>query len=762
MPFGRGRGDEAAGGPRPKSTRSAKAKKARRRNILIASVAVVIMLTGAGFVGGTYYVDSVREPNQLNFPSTTTVYYSDGVTEMARLGEFTRYELQFAELNDAVKDAIVASEDTTFWTNEGVDFKGVMRAAWNNFTGGEQQGGSTITQQYARVAFELQGSTYSRKLREAVMAWKISDKYKKEDILAFYLNSVPFGRQAYGVEAAAKSFLNKTVKKTAPPEQQVTLAEAMALVLMVKQPNPDPADPVGSPGYDPTVSTEALALASDRWTYVRKQLVEMGKLTQADADKMVYPKDSFKPADHNAGNGLDKPTGLVVNHAISELTHFENSPFKGHSWKSIREGGYKITTTIDAGAQRAAEAAADEQAQGSAMFGQPENLQAAIVGVQPGTGRVLAYFGGHDGEGSDFAGFYWDESGEANGVGRHPPGSSFKVYTLAAALRAGVSLNTYWPWTPHDMPNRTGKNQIRNASNCTADLDAAKKPKNGACTLLDSTVASLNVPFYAVTVAVTPQKVLEMARDAGIDYMWSDNGRQDLTKVKTMNEMFPSQFDYILGIGQYPVSVTDHANGIATFAADGVRAQAHFVKEVRDSTNQLRFGEQLKVSKPLMNQQQIADLDFALSQIPSAKLPNLGWATAGKTGTWEWNQSESENAHAWMVGYTKKLAAAVWVGNEKEEKSLRDKSGGVVWGSGIPTNIWKAFMTNATKAMNEAKKDTNFRPKAGVGREDFPGSISSPTPAPPTAPADPGQPTLPIVTVTPYVNDVIRGARERQ
>ena len=159
--------------------------------MLVAGFAVFIMLTGVGVVGGTYYVDSVpdrascvaRRPRRST-TATARPRWRSSASE-------TRYPLKFEEMNNAVKEAIVASEDKTFWTNEGVDFKGVMRAAWNNFTGGQTQGASTITQQYARVAFDLQGATYSRKLREAVLAWKIDDSSSKEKILEYYLNSVP-------------------------------------------------------------------------------------------------------------------------------------------------------------------------------------------------------------------------------------------------------------------------------------------------------------------------------------------------------------------------------------------------------------------------------------------------------------------------------------------------------------------------------------------------------------------------------------------
>jgi len=653
---------------------------------------------------------------------------------MARLGEVTRYEVKFDDMNPAVTQAIVASEDKTFWTNAGVDFTGVMRAAWNNFTGGAQQGGSTITQQYARVAFDLSGSTYSRKLREAVLAWKISDQLDKKQILEYYLNSVPFGRQTYGIEAAAQAFFGKTIKKTAKPEEQITVAEAMALVLMVKQPNPNPDNPKGEPGYDPTYSPEAEANSHGRWDYVRNQMVELKYLTAEQAAKLVYPKADFKPVDPNAGNGLSAPVGLVLNHVLSELTHAANSQFKGWKWNDIRDGGYKIYTTIVPGAQKAAEAAADETVAGSYMNGQPATLQAALVAVQPGTGRVLAYYGGHNGAGTDYAGYYYDEKGDAAGFGRYPPGSSFKVYTLAAALKAGASLDSYWKWTPHDMPGRTGTAQIRNASSCPSDA-----AKTGLCTLLDSTVASLNVPFYGVTVAVTPAKVLAMARDAGINDMWTDQRqRQDLTQVKNMSEVTPGKFDIILGIGQYPITVLDHANGLATFAADGLRAQAHFVEKVLDGDN-IVYGETLpKPDQPkIMNQQAINDLDYALSKISTAKLPSLGWDTAGKTGTWEYNNKTTENAHAWMVGFDKKIAAAVWVGNRDKEQSIKDKNNAVIWGSGIPSKIWQKFMTDATKAMNEKKVNTKFNPPSHVGSDMFPGAEPSPTPAAP--PPDPNQ-----------------------
>jgi membrane peptidoglycan carboxypeptidase len=727
----------------------------------VAAIAVFIMITGIGFVGGTYYVDSVEKGDALTFPDTTTLYYSDGVTVLAKLGVETRYPVPYDKMNDAIKEAIVASEDATFWTNAGVDFKGVMRAAWNNFTGGSTQGASTITQQYARLTFDLKGATYNRKLREAVLAWKMSDDLTKTEILESYLNSVPFGRQARGAEAAAKAYFGKTINKDAPPEQQITKSEAMALVAMVKQPEPDPDNPDEFPGYDPTRSDKAKENATDRWGYVRNQMVELGSenpgqyLTQEEADGLKFPdicaapavvKDCWLPYVPQSGQGEEKPTGLIINHVLDELTHTEGSQFKDKTWQSIEGGGYSIVTTLDKGAQAAAEAAADETVANSILNGQPANLQSALVAIEPGTGRILAYFGGHDGKGNDYAGFYFDEKNEATGVGRFPPGSSFKIYTLAAALRAGYSLKSYWQWEPHKQFGRPDDNPIRNASFCPSDYDAAtKKGKTGACTLLEATTASLNVPFYDLTYSLTPAKVLEMAKQAGINYMWNDDReRQDLRSQTDMTKFTPSKFDIVLGIGQYPVTVMDHANGAATFAAGGLRANAHFVRSVKKG-DEVLYGETLPNPNQgrILNQQQINDLTYAMSQVA----PNIniqGFQAATKTGTWEYNHDMNKNAHAWNVGFTTKLAAAVWVGNKDEEKALLDKNNGTVWGSGFPRAIWTKFMNDATKAMNLPKDRTKFNQPNFVGDENPLGSIPSPTPSPTPEPTTP-----PVTTSTP-------------
>jgi membrane peptidoglycan carboxypeptidase len=706
--------------PETPEARLARAKKARRRNIVVASFAVFVMLIGIGVVGGAYYIDGIKNPDQLTFPESTTLYYSDGKTVLAKLGQVTRYNLTFDQMNDAVKEAIVASEDKTFWTNSGVDLGSVLRAAWNNITGGETQGGSTITQQYARLAFDLQGATYSRKVREAILAWKLDERLSKEKILEYYLNTVPFGRNTYGVEAASQAFFHKTANKKAPVASQITKADAMVLVSMVKQPEPVPGD-VNHPGYDPTRGPIALKLARDRFEYVRQQMKDLGYLTPAEDAKLQFPLADVKAVDpvSNAGYGMDKPVGLVVNHVLSELSH-SDSQFKDMPWQNIRDGGYKIYTTLDVRAENSAVAAADAAVKGSYMDGQPKQLQSALVAIQPGTGRIIAYYGGDDGKGSDYAGIYFDEKGDGNGFGRQPAGSSFKVYTLAAALNSGISLNSYWESKPHDLPGRTGSNRVYNSGTCPTGAD---KP----CSLLNSTIASLNVPFYEVTMSVSPAKVLEMARNAGVDYMWNDARQRQQLAGADISTLVQSQFDTVLGIGQYPITVMDHANGVATFAAGGLRATAHFVTKVIDGDRPV-YWEKLPVTEQrILSPEAENDLTYALSKVSASNLSN-GWDTAGKTGTWELGTNRNENADAWMVGFTRRLAAAVWVGNRGAEKALRDKYGQPIYGAGIPASIWRAFMTNATRNMKLDQSGTSFAPPSFAGSTTPPGSVPPPGP----------------------------------
>lgn len=709
----------------------------RRKAWLIGILAGLLVLCGAGTAIGGYYFDSVPPPEELVLPESTTLYYADGKTPMAKLGTENRTILPYDQMNEAVKQAMVAAEDRTFWTNEGIDFRGVVRAAWNNITGGDRQGASTITQQYARIAADLQGVTYSRKLREAVMAWKLDDAHSKEEILGFYLNTVPFGRGAYGIEAAGQAFFGKTANREAPPEQQLTLAEAAVLAAMVKQPEANPDDPEGQPGYDPKRNAKARQNSIDRWNYVRAGLVELGHLTPAEAANLAYP-DTVRDYDQRVGqSGLDRPTGLIVNHVLSELRTKE--PFAGRPFDYIRNGGFRIVSTVDKRAQDAAEAAANIRGDKApeAVRGQPKNWQAALVAVEPGSGRVLAYYGGNEGTGADYAGWYLDEQDNPAGFGQHPPGSSFKVYDLAEAIRQDISpKQTFDSPATKEFP-ASGRTKESAAGPIRNSGRADCQPK---CALWEATVASLNTTYFGLTEQLGVPAVLDMARNAGIDSMWAnEQGNPKPVRVDLRGSSGADaapRFSTEVGIGQYGVTVQDHANGMATFAAGGKRAEAHFVRAVSTKDEEI-YREQLAQRDVGLTEEQANQLTWTLRRVAAAKVP--GWDAAGKTGTWQAGQSTTQNLHAWMVGYTRAIAAAVWVGTT-DGKPLRTADGSYnVFGASHPGPIWQQFMSEAAEGMELNPDEFRFSDPR------FPDETPSPappsdTPAPePTA--TPGEPT---------------------
>jgi membrane peptidoglycan carboxypeptidase len=682
--------------------------------LIIAAFAVFIMLAGGGVVGFTYYSTNVTLPENVELPLATTIFYADGKTQLAKVGEVNRELVKIDKVPDYVQKAVASAEDRKFYEHGGVDYVGIMRAAWNNFTGGDTQGASTITQQYARNAMDLGGVTYARKVREAVLASKLNDRYAKSQIMEMYLNTIYFGRGAYGIEAAAKAYFNV-------PASKLTVEQGAVLAAVIKQPRPDPA--TGHKGYDPADNPEA---AKTRWDYVLDGMVQKFGLDAAKRAAMQYPKAIAPPKDGAclAECGLNTPAGMAINYITKELVE-KGICQEGHCMQELREGGYKIETSLDPKMQRAAEQTVSRKEKGSELAKQPANLMAALVSIDPNTGRVLAYFGGNNNSGHDYAGKNW-ENGQW--TGGHPAGSTFKVYTLAAALDAGIGLQSHWDAKPFTVKGTEIKVQ-----NAGRDVS---RTCGSYCTLEYSTLQSYNVPFYYVTEKIGPDRVVDMAKRAGITMMWNTYPSKDydLTQIKDAKQVAPAPFFNVVGYGQYPITVIDHANGVATLAARGMYHKAHFVVKVwqKDrNTGQwvVRSGEKVQGERRI--REEVADnVNSVLQKIPPQGHHNLddGRPATGKTGTWQLGQTKY-NAHAWFVGATKQVATAVWVGNEGAERPILDKSGGNIGGAQLPGDIWERFMNTASKGM-PVKQFAERHQDMG---DDDAGNGISPTPnAPPS------------------------------
>ncbi|SCG50214.1 transglycosylase domain-containing protein [Micromonospora inositola] len=726
-----GRGDDPGA--------AARAKKRRRINMLIASFAVFIMLAGIGVVGFTYYSTNVILPEDTTPPLASTIYAGDGKTPIAKVGAENRAFVAIKDIPQWVQDAVAAAEDRNFYRHSGVDYKGIARAAWNNFTGGDKQGASTITQQYARNAYDnLKQDTYARKVKEAILASKLNDKYDKPTIMQHYLNIVYFGRGAYGIEAAAQTYFGK-------PTKNLTVAEAAVLAALIKQPEPSATHK----GYDPAINQAA---ALDRWNYVISGMITEGWLDAPGKQPhpTEYPLKSLKkPNSRGVGVdfGVNTPYGNVINYVAQEMREkklctdndadvTDNKPLCS---QALSKGGYRITTTIDTKMQKAALEAAQRATKGSELDGQPKNLMAAVVSIDPRTGGVRAYYGGDNGTGTDYAGKNYD-----NGVvsGGHSPGSSFKIYTLAAALKAGKSLESRWKGKAFTPEGVTWK-----VSNAGTDNPSC----GNSCTLEVSTLKSLNVPFYYVTQEIGPDKVVEMARNAGVTMMWQTDTNpakpHDLTKEKPQ-DLAPAPFYHVVGYGQYPITVLDHANGVATFANGGKYIKAHFVKLVEKQDQQTGTwrklgGEQVKPVQRI-DQDIVRDVTSVLEKYPAAVNRRLadGRKAAEKTGTWEQKPGTTENGDAWMIGYTPQLATAVWVGNVKNRLPIKDKSGAKISGAKMPGAIFQRFMNEALKG----EKEMDFLEAAHVGDPNSGNGEAPPPTAPPVMPGcpDPLNPFCPV------------------
>lgn len=625
-----------------------------RRRRIISGILVGLLLAGLAVVATTYYANAIPLPSQLALPATTTVYYSDGQTVMARLGTQRRTIVPTDRLPPYVAQAVIAAVDPQYYTTSG----------------------TLISRQYARASTIATGGSVDGAAGQArllVMTWRLEDTYSKDEILGFYLNTVYFGRGAYGIEEAARTYFGVSAER-------LTLAQAVLLAGLIESP--------GDGRFDPTVD---IVSATTKFATVAQTMVSLGMIDQDTASRLTVP--TVRPYDPTRfASGLSEPTGLIVAQVLAELR--ASDEFRDRPPGYLEDGGYSIVTTIDVDVQRLLQQTVDENEPDSLLSSGPRSLTAAAVVVEPGTGRVLAYYGGPNGTGADYAGTRATPDGGVAGFGYHPPAQTMAVYTLAAALDAGISTASRW-----DAPSvkefpasgHTGADALR---------DVRSAECQPACTLAEAAIVPLSIPFYAVTERIGPAAVIETARDAGIGAMWSLGAdgprRHDLTG-RSVRTLVPEPFTADVALGTYPVTVLDQAVAMATFAAGGVRATTHFVdRVVRDYAT---VYEGPSERERVLAADVVADITAALAQNPAGRIPD-GPPTAGVAGTALLAGSAVDAAHAWYVGYTPDLAMAIWVGNKEYEFPLRNAIGDRITGETLPAQIFRTVIAAATEALD--------------------------------------------------------------
>jgi membrane peptidoglycan carboxypeptidase len=646
----------------------------RRWSAAIAGV--VLALTG----GAAVFVDSVTLPPQPVVPQASTLYYSDGHTVLARVGITDRTDVSLASVPEPVRLAVLAAEDRDFYGESAISLRGVLRAIGADAFGTGSEGASTITQQYVRNAFLTQDRTASRKAKEAALAIKVEHRYPKNEILERYLNTVYFGRGAYGIQAAADAYFGVTVDR-------LTVRQGAVLAALIKDPW----------GFDPAVDPGA---AKDRYRWI---LGAMVSLHWADSSVLDDPYPAV--ADQSPSTqALSGPLGLVVDAVESELAA------KGISRQTLRTAGLRVVTTIDAGAERSA---IDRTT--TMLAGQPFGLHAALVAEDPQTGGVVAYYGGDEGSG------YFDDARAPR-----PPASTFKPIVLAQALRQNISAQSRWDGSaPRLFPDRYGVPLVNHAGLECAD-----------CTLAQAMVESLNTSYYAVAERVGPARVAALAHTMGVPARYGSTP----TLVDTKGDPAPGRTRADIALGRYPVAPTDLATVYATFAAGGVRPAQHVVATVNDGTK--RWYTAARQSQRVVDATVAADVTNVLAGVVEADGTVPGHPAAGKTGTQQYLNT-ADNQDAWMAGYTPQLAAVVWLGRATPSP-IRDISGKPIEGDGLPEALWRQFLSDALAGrpaaalpppahlgrtgVGDARRSAPSRGAQGPG----PRSSISPTPMSPT------------------------------
>ncbi len=419
-----------------KNGKNGKAKRTGWKRYLptwkgVAWTAGGLFVAGVAAVGFAYANTEIPDANAGITDQTSIVYWNDGTTEMDRIAAQNRITVDLNQIPQHVRDAVIAAEDRTFYENSGISPTGIARAFWNNMRGGSTQGGSTITQQYVKNAYLTQERTFTRKIKEVFVAIKVDQEVDKDTILQDYLNTIYFGRGAYGIETAAQAYYGKSVK-------DLTVEEGAALASVIRSPKL----------YDPRFGPEAQARLDDRFRYTLDGLVQAGVIDEAQKTAAVLPP-MIEYQEKTSAQGQQY---YMVEAAKKELLDSGKI-----TEDDLATGGLRITTTFDHKAQAAAEAAmAELPTEGRPMAldanGQPVSaFHAALAAVRPGTGEVVAIYGGagvtNDGVKENDQ-FFDDAMG-----GLTQAGSTFKPFALVGTLENDVSLKSrYDGSSPKQFP----------------------------------------------------------------------------------------------------------------------------------------------------------------------------------------------------------------------------------------------------------------------------------------------------------------------
>ncbi len=619
------------------------AKKSGKHRLVLKTILYLVLAAGlvSGGLLAAFVVSAVRDLPALASlePKTDQVSYvydRDGKIWTELHAAEYRVPMRLQDLPDHFKRAVLAAEDHRFYTHFGVDLRAIARALFSNLSGDSVQGGSTLTQQLAKKAFLTDSRTWTRKIQDAVLAIMLEREYTKDEILEMYLNQVPFGRGAYGSEAAAKVFFGKSIK-------DVTLPEAAMLAGLLK--GPSVFDPVDYP-------KSALA----RRNTVLEQMAAYGYITsdEAEAAKSA-PLEAISSRPTVVSTG-----GYFLDYILKQL-------LSRYPAELVYSGGLKIYTTYSPSAQEAAENAVAKVLDKDFPYEDQHSMQAASIVMDSKTGHLLAIVGGRKHEGM----LGWNRAVDAV----RQPGSSFKpIAVYVPAIEAGMG-----PGTVIDDSPVTWVDPVTNERFSPTNYSGGFQ---GPMTMRQAVRESVNVVAAKVQDMVGIDQSLAMAGKMGITSLVTSptsDGRWDRTR------------SLALGGLTYGVSPLDMAVAFGSLSNRGIKVEPISILKVEDKNGSVL--EEHQSRRTLVMSEETAYLMTNLLEGVmtepggTGRAAYIGRPAAGKTGT------TSNWKDAWFCGYTPGTVGVVWIGFDQEKTMEQWK----ITGGSYPALIWKEMMQIITE-----------------------------------------------------------------
>ncbi len=635
-------------------------KNSQKGRTILQNLLLGILLLGAigvsiFAVSFVYFSRTIPEPDAIinrRINESTKIFDATGDALLYEIhGEERRTVIPWEDIPENIKIATIAAEDANFYNHKGIDIGGIIRALLKNLRNKQLkgEGGSTITQQLVGNALVGRQKTYTRKIKEALLSLEIERRFSKDEILWMYLNQVPYGSNAYGIESASKTFFDKSA-------HNLTLNEAVTLASL----------PNGPTLYSPYGNNVDLLIARKNWILARLQ--EMDFITEEEYANNVEEELEFKEA-------IEK---INAPHFVIMVKQYLVDKYGNDS---VEKGGLNVYTTLNKDLQDVAEKAIARYVDHNKDAYGAHN--AALVAVDPKTGYLLAMAGSKDyfgesepkecTEGSDCK-----FEGNFNvALAQRQPGSSFKPFAYSTLIAQGYPDSTILfdvptEFNPECHPN-TLQSKDKYGNKCYHPRNYTGTNK-GPMTLRNSLAQSLNVTAVKTLYLAGIDNTIDLAKNMGIT---------------TLNERSRYGLSLVLGGGE--VRLIDMVSAFGVFANDGVKNETMFIVKVEDTEGNILEESNTRPERILDSQ--VARMISDILSDNNARSPIFGFnsslfipgkSVAAKTGTTQ------ENRDAWTIGYSPALAAGVWIGNNDNSRMINNATG-----LSVAAPIWKNFMTNA-------------------------------------------------------------------